>query len=180
MANINWMRIAPSVAIAGPLTYLLLVLLAVYYYPGYNAETQFLSHLGVEGTSAILFNLATVIAGIVILLLALALSKIWKSLGPYFLIIAGIGMICIAIFPLNYYLPHIIAAALVFLFMPLGLILLGKDIAKKDQKFGFFTIAIGILSLSYLIFPENPILQKIVVFLFLLWSLSTGAYLSNK
>ena len=97
------------------------IITAEALYPGYSTSQQTISALGASGPdgaiqpSATIFNGAMILSGLLVLLAAHALHRIYDRRWLTLLVsITGVGVIGVGVFPAQYGLPHAIAAFLAF------------------------------------------------------------------
>ena len=146
------------VGISSPIIGILAVLVSVYFSPWFEWSTHALSDLGVvqEGGTQVaiwIFNGGMVTAG---LLIAIFISSTRKTIPDnlmskiaYSLIfIGGINLALVGVFPYSVSgTIHLVVALIYFIFMPIGLIMIGVERRARDKNFAIFSIGSGIVSL---------------------------------
>jgi hypothetical membrane protein len=146
------------VGISSPIIGILAVLVSIYFSPWFEWSTHALSDLGVvqEGGTQVaiwIFNGGMVTAG---LLIAIFISSTRKTIPDnlmskiaYSLIfIGGINLALVGVFPYSVSgTIHLVVALIYFIFMPIGLIMIGVERRARDKNFAIFSIGSGIVSL---------------------------------
>ncbi len=124
-------RLAGALGILGSVLSLALVLLATFLSPWFSWSVNALSELGIS-EQAWLFNSAVFIGGTLTFLFDLGLyrclgrTRITK-IGIGSVMVSNISLALVGIFTMNYIVWHAIVAASLFLFGPVGFLLIGYD-----------------------------------------------------
>lgn len=143
------LRIAGLSGILGPIVGLGLVLAATTMDPNFSWSEDPLSDLGV-GPAAALFNGGVILAGLLILPLALGLRTqlpkgLLATIGFVVLIIGGISLALVGIFTEDYPALHGVSALGYFVLVPFGLLVLAA--AFRDPRRRYLAAGAGILAL---------------------------------
>jgi hypothetical membrane protein len=155
----------------GVIIFLLFTALSIFIYNDYDFFGQVLSELGV-GNSAIYFNTGIIITGLFLMPFYYSMqsksvtSKIFSFTG----IISAIALIGVGVFPLNYQFLHFLFAGIFFIFSAITILInVINKIFIDTKPFLFFQILIIFTIISYGFFLKIPILQKLSVFLIIIW-----------
>lgn len=163
-----WIRIGRVSAFFGALTFVMLVSAAIINYPGYSIYDNFLSDLGIGNNSAIFFNSAAIISGILAILLSVALHKIFYQsntcrIGSAILGVAGLLLAALGIFTEEYGIMHTIISFTFFAAVSTAMIILGAGLQKG--------MLMGILTPISFSFGITPFAEHLAVALIIIWSL---------
>ncbi|HVC57964.1 MAG TPA: DUF998 domain-containing protein [Candidatus Acidoferrales bacterium] len=112
-AAAHYGRIGGALIIAAVLQLVVSVLVAQHIYPNYSLQNNYISDLGV-GSTAWLFNTSIITFGIILVLSGLLIYKSGLKYRAIAFIVAGIGGMCVGLFPETTGLPHVIAATIAF------------------------------------------------------------------
>lgn len=194
----NRYKYAGILLLVGCLQYLLAVNISEAMYPGYSIAVNSLSDLG--GTlplvepSAIIFNVSTIILGVMIIA---AVYLILKSGGCRLFsscaIIFGISMAALGIFPEYTGATHVFFALIAFLFGFFSLIFsyrLGINIPMTviSMVLGLIVIIIIISTFIYGMGANNPFVlylgrggsERLIVYPIILYLTALGGYLASR
>ena len=159
--------------IIGPIIGIGAVLLSVSMSSSwFSWQENALSDLGVDtfgGTTAGIwtFNLGMIIAGVLSSIYAYGLyglltKNTTNKIGVIAVIIGGINLALVGIFTEDWPTIHRLVAMTYFVFTPIGLIIMGSGMLKKERTFGIITMITGIsaliaISTAILIVFESPV-----------------------
>ena len=159
--------------IIGPIIGIGAVLLSVSMSSSwFSWQENALSDLGVDtfgGTTAGIwtFNLGMIIAGVLSSIYAYGLYRLLTNnttnkIGVIAVIIGGINLALVGIFTEDWPTIHRLVAMTYFVFTPIGLIIMGSGMLKKERTFGIITMITGIsaliaISTAILIVFESPV-----------------------
>ena len=159
--------------IIGPIIGIGAVLLSVSMSSSwFSWQENALSDLGVDtfgGTTAGIwtFNLGMIIAGVLSSIYAYGLYRLLtknttNKIGVIAVIIGGINLALVGIFTEDWPTIHRLVAMTYFVFTPIGLIIMGSGMLKKERTFGIITMITGIsaliaISTAILIVFESPV-----------------------
>jgi hypothetical membrane protein len=146
------LKIAGMCGVLTPIIVLTLILLAIYYSPWFSWTENALSDLGVQGTSAILFNSSLVIGGALTITFAIGLREILLNktlgrIGTLIFILDGAMLCAIGIFPETAGDIHFYVSVAFFVLLPVSLFFNGVAMMQEssERKTGLFTIIAGIV-----------------------------------
>ena len=154
-------------------TIILVVTLAssMLLYDNYSFFGQPISALGV-GPTAILFNTGFFISSILFCLYFLTSFLEEKNIVCKIGFVVGtattIFMAGISIFPMDMLLEHILVALSFFLLVALTILVFSIHLFRKNKLFSLFGFVIISLTLLYF-FNTLPLIQKLIVFFFVIW-----------
>ncbi len=179
----RWILIGKLSAFFAPLAFVLLTSVAVSNYPGYDMSVNFLSDLGVNEHSAVFFNAAAIIAGLIVIILSAALYKVFNHLrfckaGALTLTLAGFFLVGVGIFTAGYGILHSLFSVLFFVAVALTLIEFGWGM-RKTSNMGYFSIVMGILIPFFFSFGINPFAEHMAVGSVVLWSFGVSIFLKG-
>lgn len=182
-------RVAGALMFVGAAQFVLLMLIAECIYPNYSVSKNYISELGALGApTTLIFNSSIVLLGLTALA---AVYFIWRrktivdKVFLSFLALCGFGCAGVGVFPMDYQLPHAIAAILAFVFGALAAIA-----SYKFQKApsSFFSITLGLLSLMAFVFFMLRVdlglgmggIERMISYPTLLWAMMFGGYLMRE
>jgi len=148
------LRIAGLCGIVAPFFLLLLLLFTILISPWFSWTDNALSDLGVQGNSAIIFNLSLIFGGILIVVFAGGFFKTLKShlsrIGASIIFLDGISLIAIGVFPETFGVLHTFVSVIFFTLLPLYLWIFGVALIREtpETRFGVLIILLGIGSAS--------------------------------
>jgi hypothetical membrane protein len=148
--------LAGAFIFVGGVQFLIGMILAEIFYPGYNVSGNYISDLGatcrdtciIYQPSAFIFNSSVIILGILILLSS---YFIWHEFQNYLISIliglSGLGAIGVGLFPETTGILHLIVSFIAFFFGSLSAIAASKLV---KTPFTYFSVILGIASLAAL------------------------------
>jgi len=151
-------------------------------YPGYSITNNYISDLGV-GSTAIIFNTAITILGILTILSSILLANLGKRI--IFLSLTGIGALGVGLFPETFGFIHSIFALITFLFGGItGIVMFNKI----KGRLSYVSLLLGAVTLIALELYINKIylglgkggMERVIVYPELLWSVIFGIYFLTK
>ena len=171
----------------GALQFVVGMVLAEIYYPGYNVSTNVISDLGANPyPSAAIFDSSIFMLGLLVMIGAYFLQRgyRWKPLTGA-LVIAGIGAAGVGIFTENSPALHGIMELLAFLFGGLGAIM---SFRFQKSPMSYFSLILGAITLAALVlFLGNEYLglgkggmERIVTYPEVLWGIGFGSHLMGR
>ncbi len=171
-----------AIAFIAAFQFLTAVLVAESVVPGYNNQINAISELGL-GSTAALFNSSVILAGVLMAVAAYMAFKFYKKLYVGAAVfVCGAGIAAVGIFPMDMGLPHTLASNIAFFLGPL--IAVGSFWFTK-KPYSYLFAALGIVSILAAIPYSTGIalgigeglLERIIVYPFLLWAMAFGLYL---
>ncbi len=180
----KWLKMAKISAILAPVVFVLLIVIAILNYPGYNPVENYLSDLGIGKNSAVFFNLGVAIMGIFVILMSISFYKIFNDnflckAGSVLLLLGGIFLVGVGIITSEYGFMHVLVAGLFFGGVALALLLFGNA-TRKTTKIGYFFMLLGVISPVLFYFSTKPFIEHLSVGFILLLSLSIGIFLRKR
>ncbi|MBD3256192.1 MAG: DUF998 domain-containing protein [Candidatus Lokiarchaeota archaeon] len=193
----SWKRISCLIAIFGGLFFLITTIIAMIIYPGgYSFTNYYFSNLGTSktvGTSepnpiaSVLFLLACVIAGLSLIPFWVALTSVFSRkpstkflsyIGSILGIISSPLLMAIGIFPGDTaHAEHTFSARFFFLAFAITIMLYSVAIIINEQYLNIYSYLGIIFSIFIVLFLFrifdliNPLVQKIIVYGFMVWVL---------
>ncbi|MEM1537765.1 MAG: DUF998 domain-containing protein [Candidatus Nezhaarchaeales archaeon] len=177
-------RIAGALIFVGVAQFILSMLIAECLYPNYSVSENYISDLGrLSAASAPIFNSSIVILGLTVVTGAYFLREVVRSkafLG--LLILCGVGVMGVGIFPEDFGVIHFIASLTAFLFGALSAI---ASYRFQKPLLSYFAVVLGVTSLTALIlFGLGAYLglgkggmERMIAYPVLLWALGFSGYL---
>lgn len=171
--------------VVGGIICILGIIVSEALYPGYSTSQNYISDLGV-GPSALIFNSALVILGILIMVSA---YFIYKAIGgkvfPVLVFLAGIGAAGVGLFTEEAGVMHGIFALIVFLFGGLSAI---ASFKVQKPPLSYLSVILGIIVLIALVLfiSHNYMglgvggMERLVAYPALLWAIAFGGYLLGE
>ncbi|AWR98939.1 DUF998 domain-containing protein [Metallosphaera hakonensis] len=160
----------------GALQFYIFMLIAEELYPRYSLTRNYISDLGV-GSTANIFNSSIIILGILVIISGVLISRrLFSSL----LIIGGIGMMGVGLFPETTGTPHEISALITFLFSGLASFP-AFSLSKHPIRYAYPVL--GLISLvSLALFVSHNYLslgpggmERLIVIPDIIWAISFGS-----
>jgi len=167
----------------GTAIFLLGIIISEALYPGYQVS-QVISDLGV-GPTAWLFNTTIFISGLCLISSAYLLLNIGTN--RYFVIFLGLAGICailIGIIPETSGVPHVVAAAMLFVSGGLSAIIgyrvFRGPFSLLSPIFGSITlVAMMFFALKFYPGLGSGGMERMIAYPLIIWALGTGAYLMS-
>jgi len=179
----GYVRTAGAVLFTGAVLFITGMHLAEFIYPGYSVSGDYISDLGVQQPSSLVFNTSVTLLGIFILLGSyFILREFHSTLISVFLGLAGAGAIGVGVFPGTSGVIHDIVSLMAFLFGGLSAIASWRLV---KAPFNYFSVVLGIVSLTALILFIAGIylglgpggMERMIVYPVLVWVAGFGGYL---
>jgi len=148
------LKIAGLCGVAEPFVAVIFLLLAISISPWFSWTDNALSDLGVQGRAAIIFNSALIVGGLLTVVFATGLAKTLRSglsrIGALILLLDGVSLSAIGIFPETFRELHLFSAVAFFTLLPLYLLIFGVALIREasERRFGALTILLGVFSAS--------------------------------
>ncbi len=149
------LKLSAYFGMISPILTFILIDLAIFYAPWFSWTGNALSDLGVHEESAALFNSGLIIGGILNIIFAFGVMRFYQNQtvgkdGTFFLLLAGIFLASIGIFPET--APnniHYIVSVAFFAAFPMSLLIQSVALMQtpKNRKLGIFTLAIAIIAI---------------------------------
>lgn len=172
-------------AIAGILIFLGIQTAEMNFTGTYSTKQNYISDLGVNSTSAAIFNLVMIIGGILIILAAYNFARSQFSvLFSVSLLIYGIGTFGVGLFPASIGILHGISAFLLFITGPVAAISSRKYSTKSVKR---ISTTLGVISIIFLVaFATSQGVEQIgglerwVVYPITMWLILFGSNINGK
>ena len=163
----------------GSTCFLFGMLISEELYSGYST-TQMISDLGI-GETADIFNASIIIFGLLLVIAAYLLKN--EGIDTWFcvfMLFAGIGQVCVGLFPENTGITHLIAAVIVFVF---GVIISIISIRVFSVPWAWISAGLGIITIFAMALFETKTylglgsggIERIMTYPLLIWAFGTGA-----
>ena len=185
MINMNQKEIKRLGAISGiiaPIIFVIFTAISISTYPNYDPFTTYLSDLGM-GSTAILFNIGVVVAGILGLVFCAAIFQLknkFAEFGTVVLMFANVSLIHIGIFSEYFRGTHFVVSITFFVFATLAILIIGTGLTFKKIKLGYLSLILGfIVVVVTSIFGVQQITEHIAVSIVIIWTLITSFYLTK-
>jgi len=115
-------RLAGYLILIGSSQFIIFMNIAEFLYPNYSVKDNYISDLGVDPSSSLIFNTSIILFGILVIIAFSLLRDIWYyPLG----IIMGLSLVFVGLFPEYTGILHDLSAFIVFLVGGLGAIITG-------------------------------------------------------
>jgi len=176
-------RIIGGLFVLGPAQFLLVLLVGASIVPDYSVHANAISDLGVAPSTALLFDASVVAAGVANV--AAGRLAYWRHgrrwlLGVFAL--AGLGSICVGLFPENTGAPHLVAALFAFVFLNVEAIACGFRSRGALRVLGILAGLVGLGFLAVFIADAGSGfgalgaggVERFVVYPVLLWLIAYG------
>ncbi|HUY70491.1 MAG TPA: DUF998 domain-containing protein [Candidatus Baltobacteraceae bacterium] len=182
-ANAHYGRIGGALIIFAAFQLVASVLVAQHIYPNYSLQNNYISDLGV-GSTAALFNTSIIAFGIILIVSGILILKSGRKYRAIAFIVAGIGGMCVGLFPETTGLPHIIAATIAFGGVAVSAICFTKVFRGAARYYSLISGLLGIAILALFILGLLGIhistglgkggFEEILFYNEVLWALVTG------
>jgi hypothetical membrane protein len=193
----SYERIAGTILLVGLAQFILLLQVAEDLYPNYSTSQNYISDLGatcrptltncsIIMPSSFIFNGSTTVLGILVAISAFFLQRAFnRKLFSLFMLLAGIGIIGVGLFPETTGIVHLVAAFIGFVFMGLAA-LMSSRIVQPPQSYA--SIILGILTLVDLILftSGNYVglgvggMERMIVYPAAVWGLAFAGFLIHQ
>ena len=155
--------------------------------PGFDRTINYISDLGV-GSTALAFNSSIFFTGVLAIISAILLFYYFKKTAfSIVLILTGVSMMLVGIFPENIYPTHLVVSFTTFLF---GGIVAIISSSKSKKYWSQLFVLLGIISLVVLALDTTSfftswevinlgdgIVERLIVYPFIIWAILFGVYL---
>ncbi len=176
-------KLAGLLLVVGGVQWILAVIVAEARYPDYSIARNYISDLGVERGSALIFNGSTFLLGALVMAAAYAIRREFGS--RFFvasLFLAGVGPLGVGIFNENHIVFHSLFALIAFVFGGVSAVAAAKFLRKPISH---VAMAIGAFMLLALIFLAARLhfgigvggMERMIAYPTLLWTIGFGGYL---
>jgi hypothetical membrane protein len=177
-------RYGRHAGLVSPLAFLVLTLAAIANFRGYDPAANYLSDLGVNPHSAILFNAGVLLSGIIGIVFSLYL---WKRMpagpaksGAFLMGAALMFFTLLSVFTEAIFAVHFFFAMMFFCLALAAFILIGAVLRFDDGRIGGFSLLMGALIVPLPFSGFHPLAEHVAVVAILAWSLAMWAYLGRQ
>jgi hypothetical membrane protein len=180
----NYRNSAGMALLIGGGQFLLGLVIAESFYPGYRIPRNYMSDLGAWGTaSAPVFNGSVILLGILgICAGRYLMRRKEQKILAWCIELSAFGSLGVGIFPENIRFPHIIFALLAFGFGGIAAIVSARF---SDKPLSYIMMVLGIVALIFLAglgisgylgyFPGT--IERLVLYPIIIWQIGYGGYL---
>ncbi|BBL46767.1 MULTISPECIES: DUF998 domain-containing protein [Metallosphaera] len=160
----------------GVMQFWILMLIAEELYPGYNLNSNYISDLGV-GKTALIFNSSIILLGIMVIASGILMSR--RSFTPL-LVVGGLGMMGVGLFPETTGTPHLVSALIAFLFSGLASFPAFR-LTKTPVRYSYPVLGLISLASLFLFISHNYLglgpggMERMIVLPDIIWSISFGS-----
>ncbi len=148
-------------AVLFPISTYATIIIAVLNAPWFNIYANALSDLGVHEGSSIIFNFGIFLSGLIYTLYTIIKLKSTENqtnkIGRIILLIAGVSLALVGVFPKNIKPFHTISAWGFFILFPIGAILTSHKYKDTDKVYWYLAIISLITFLTVVTFPWKTI-----------------------
>lgn len=130
--------------------------------PWFTWTQHALSDLGIQGSTAALFNNGMILGGILSFVFSLGLMKVLSNkLGAYLLLLSSLALIGIGVFPETLFVLHFVTSASFFILLSIALLIIGLTSRQNhfDNHIGLLAVILACIAVSSLVllFPFEGI-----------------------
>ncbi|MDH2901989.1 MAG: DUF998 domain-containing protein [archaeon] len=189
----SYLRLGSSLLVSGAIIFFFFNTIAEGLYPNYSVKTNALSDLGALGApTRFLWDGQLFVSGVLILIgvYLLFYKSTWatnikrKNIVSVIYLLPAVGTILVSLFPENF-IPaiHTVSAFITFV---LGGISALYAYRLTKSPFRYFSLILGIISLAAIPFLEANrsldfgLVERLVVYPFVIWTLAFGTYLMAR
>jgi hypothetical membrane protein len=187
-------KIAGTLLFVGSAQFIIALILAEAFYPGYSVAQNFISDLGatcratclVVQPTSIIFNSSVTLLGLLAIIASYFIKREfrWRTL-TFLVIMSGVGITGVGVFPETAGVVHHIVSLIAFLFAGLSAIASYK---LQKSPSSYFSVLLGVMTLVALtLYVSNIFLglgqggmERMIVYPALIWTVGFGAYLMGK
>ena len=179
-------RIAGACGILLPFVVFVTLGVSISLSPWFTWTESALSDLGIQQNTALLFNNGIILAGLLTFVFSMGLIKVLsKKTGAFFLMVSSVALIGIGLFPETIFTLHFLTSATFFVFLAIGLLVIGLTVRKTpfERRIGLLALLFVILAIasSFFIFRFEGIalIEALCCFPAFIWCLITGMKMAH-
>jgi hypothetical membrane protein len=153
--KLNIIKIAGACGILLPVVIFTSLGFSISLSPWFTWTQHALSDLGIEQTSAFIFNNGMILGGILALVFSFGLMKILaRKLGAYILALSSLALIGIGIFPETIFPLHFLTSASFFILLAFSLLVIGVTSGYNsfEKNIGVYAIVLVVIALGSTVF----------------------------
>jgi hypothetical membrane protein len=187
-------KIAGTLLFVGSAQFIIALIVAEAFYPGYSIAQNFISDLGatcratclVVQPASIIFNSSVTLLGLLSILASYFIKREfrWRTL-TLLVIMTGVGVTGVGAFPETAGVVHHIVSLIAFLFAGLSAIASYK---LQKAPSSYFSVLLGVMTLVALtLYVSNIFLglgqggmERMIVYPALIWTVGFGAFLIGR
>jgi hypothetical membrane protein len=178
----NITRIAGICGVLLPIVMFSCLGLSIASSPWFTWTEHALSDLGVQKSTAVLFNYGMILGGFLTFVFSLGLSKVLSNkTGVYLLMLSSCAMIGIGVFPQSLFVLHFITSASFFVILTIALLIIGMTVRQNhfERIMGFLALLFALIAMisSVFLFQLKGIAlpEALSCFPSFVWCLIVGA-----
>jgi|GEM_PF-5499583 len=166
--------IAPSV-------FIIFTLAAILCYPGFNYSSEYLSYLGTNPSSYLIFNAGLAISGIFGFIFAIFLWLRYPAglprAGAFLLSSSMLFFSLLSVFTADEFMVHIFISALFFFLAFISLIFIGMGLLR--ERIGWFSLMIAALILPLPLTNFHPLAEHLAAGAIILWAIVMAFHINK-
>lgn len=123
--------------------------------PWFTWTQHAISDLGIQQSTAVIFNNGIILGGILALIFSLGLMKILsKKIGAYLLFLSALALIGIGLFPETIFTLHFLTSASFFIFLAVALLFIGLTSKKNifERRIGSLALVFAFVAIGSSVF----------------------------
>jgi len=190
-------RVAGTILLVGLTQFILFLQVAEDLYPKYSTSQNYISDLGATCSpafdkcsifqpSSFIFNSSTILLGILVIISAYFLQKSFnRKLFSIFILLAGIGVLGVGLFPETTGIIHLIVAFIGFIFMGLAA-LMSYRIVQPPLSYASIILG-GLTLIDLILFTSGNYfglgiggMERMIVYPAIVWGLSFAGFLLHQ
>ena len=187
-------KIAGTLLFVGSAQFIIALIVAEAFYPGYSVAQNFISDLGatcratclVVQPTSIIFNSSVTLLGLLAIVASYFIKREfrWRTL-TFLVIMSGVGITGVGVFPETAGVVHHIVSLIAFLFAGLSAIASYK---LQKAPSSYFSVLLGVMTIVALTLCVSNIflglgqggMERMIVYPALIWTVGFGAYIMGK
>lgn len=123
--------------------------------PWFTWTQHALSDLGIQESTAFVFNNGMIVGGILVLIFSFGLMKILSNkLGAYLLALSSLALVGIGLFPETIFTLHFLTSASFFILLAISLLIIGLTSKQTtfERNIGLFALALVLIAIGSTVF----------------------------
>jgi hypothetical membrane protein len=174
-------RIAGICGILLPFVIFTCLGLSIAVSPWFTWTQHALSDLGIQQSTAILFNNGIILSGLLTLIFSVGLIKILsRKIGAYLLLFSSLALIGIGLFPETVFPLHFFSSASFFVLLTIAFAILGFTIKQNsfERNIGSLALVLALIAMGSAVFLFSlqgiAIVEALACFPAFIWCLIVG------
>ncbi|HJX23455.1 MAG TPA: DUF998 domain-containing protein [Candidatus Bathyarchaeia archaeon] len=185
----NVILVSGICGVVSPLLSLALIFLAISFSPWFSWFGNALSDLGVRDLAAVVFNSGLISSGVLTIVFTLGVKYLLRGgilsmIGRILLILTGVMLSGIGLFPETSGVTHFFFSVAFFILLPLSTWTLGADMLRysREEPWGWFSLIIGAVAIIPWFFPWRGVAipEMTSALAMSIWSIAMGLRLLRK